>query len=79
MVDYDLKIHYNHDMVVLFQILIVLGVLFFGAIIVIGIKATIEDFKNPSQRSETKFQEWIRTKEYGETFSEWKRKKYPYE
>jgi len=79
MLDNHLQILYNHDMVIFFQILIVLGVLFFGVIIVVGIKAMIEDFKNPSQISETKFQEWIRTKEHGETFSEWKSKNYPNE
>ena len=62
-------------MVIFFQILIILGVIFFGVIIVFGIKFAIEDLKNPRQKSETEFQEWIRTKKHGETFSEWKRKK----
>jgi hypothetical protein len=66
-------------MVLFFQILIVLVVLFFGACIVIGIKAMIEDLKSPNQGRNEKFIEWLKTKEHGETYLEWLRKNYPNE
>jgi len=66
-------------MVLFFQILIVLGVIFFGTCIVIGIKAMIEDFRSPNQGRNEKFLKWLRSKEHGESYTEWLRKNYPYE
>jgi len=61
-------------MITFFQILIVFGVIFFGVIIVIVIKTIIEDINSPNQGRNEIFLEWLKTKESGETFAEWKRK-----
>ena len=66
-------------MVTIFQIFIVFGVIIFGAIIVIGIKAVIEDFRNYDPDRNKKFQEWLKREDKSENFSDWLRKNYPYE
>ena len=64
-------------MAAFFYVLIVPGVIFFGACIVIGIKAMIDEINNPQHDRSAKFREWLKREDKSVNFPDWLRKNYP--